>query len=98
MKEQTYPKIYRDKLNRINYVIQNEFQKIIYTFYGETKNIKIKYVYFRKNVYFDAFSKSGQLIFSTFEDNYSSTVEKKYDGTISFIVHPEKIKIINQIK
>lgn len=98
MNEKTYPKTFRDKLNRINYILENEFQKIIYTFYGDTNRIKIKYVYFRKNIYFDAFSKTGQLIFSTYEDNHKSTVEKKYDGTISFIVHPEKIKLINQIK
>lgn len=97
MKEQTYPKIYRDKLNRINYIIQNEFQKTIYTFYGESNKIKVKYVYFRKNVYFDVFSKTGEVIFSTVEDNFNSTVEKKYDGTISFIIHPIKKNLINKL-
>jgi hypothetical protein len=97
MKETTYPKIYRDKLNRINYIIQNEFQKTIYTFYGDSNKIKVKYVYFRKNVYFDVFSKTGEVIFSTVEDNYSSTVEKKYDGTIGFIIHPIKKNLINKL-
>lgn len=97
MKEITYPKIYRDKLNRINYIIQNEFQKTIYTFYGDSNKIKVKYVYFRKNVYFDVFSKTGEVIFSTVEDNYSSTVEKKYDGTIGFIIHPIKKNLINKL-
>jgi hypothetical protein len=97
MNEKTYPKIYRDKLNRINYILQNEFQKIIYTFYGETNKIKVKYVYFRKNVYFDVFSKTGEVIFSTVEDTHSATVEKKYDGTISFTIHPVKKNLINKL-
>ncbi len=50
MNEKTYPKIYRDKLNRINYILQNEFQKIIYTFYGETKTRQSKYDYISSKV------------------------------------------------
>lgn len=98
MKEKTYPKIYKDKLNRISYVLENEFQKTIYTFYGESNKIKVKYIYFRNNVYFDAFSKTGEVIFSTLDQqSISSNVEKKYDGTISFVVHPVKRNLINTI-
>lgn len=94
-----YPKEYRDKLNRINYVLNNEYQKIIYTYYGETNKIKIKYIYFRKNVYFDAFSKTGEVIFSNVTNNFlDCKVAKKFDGTIEFIIHPIKKQIINQIK
>jgi hypothetical protein len=94
-----YPKEYRDNLNRVNYILHNEFEKTIYTFYGDTNKIKVKYIYYRKNIYFDVFSKSGDVIFSNVSNNFlDCKVEKKYDGTIDFIVHPVKRLLINQIK
>lgn len=93
-----YPQLFKDKLGRTIYIIENEFQKIIYTFYGESNKIKVKYVYFRNNVYFDVFSKSGEVIFSTLEqESLRSTIEKKHDGTFSFIIHPIKKQLINKI-
>lgn len=93
-----YPQVYKDKLGRVIYIIENEFQKIIYTFYGESNKIKVKYVYFRNNVYFDAFAKNGEVIFSTLEQGLiSSTLEKKHDGTFSFVIHPVKKQSINKI-
>lgn len=99
MKPTSYPQEYRDKLNRVVYVLLNEYEKIIYTFYGETNRIKVKYIVFKKNIYFDVFSRTGEVIFSNVTNNFfDCRIEKKYDGTIDFIVHPEKIKLINQIK
>lgn len=99
MKLTSYPQEYRDKLNRVVYVLLNEYEKIIYTFYGETNRIKVKYIVFKKNIYFDVFSRTGEVIFSNVTNNFfDCRIEKKYDGTIDFIVHPKKIKLINQIK
>lgn len=93
----SYPKEYKDKLHRIIYVQQNEFEKVIYTYYGDTHNIKVKYYYYRNSVFFDAFSRTGEVIFSTVGSGFNQFVEKKYDGTIGFVIHPIKKNIINKI-
>lgn len=99
MKSENFPKIYKDKLGRVIYVLENEFERVAFTYYGSTKKIKIKYHYMNENFYIDAFSKNGKLIFSTFSKNvYETNVEKKIDGTIDFIVSSEKLKAINLLK
>lgn len=94
-----YPVKYKDKLGRTVYVLENEFERIVFVYYGETDKKKIKYHYINKDVYVDAFSKSGSIIFSTVSRNVHEThVEKKHDGTLDFIVNPQKLKIINDLK
>lgn len=93
----SYPKEYKDKLNRIIYVQENEFEKIIYTYYGNTNKIKVKYYYYRNSVFFDAFSQTGEVIFSTIGNGFSKFVDRKHDGTISFTFHPLKKKLINKL-
>lgn len=94
-----YPKRYKDKNGRIVYSQENEFERVVLIYYGDTDRIKIKYHYFHKDLYVDVFSKSGQIIFSTVSDNVNEThVEKKPDGTLDFIISPQKLAIINSLK
>lgn len=99
MNDSGYPKRYKDNLGRIIYTLENEFERTVFVYYGETSRIKVKYHYVNKDVYIDAFSRTGSIIFSTVSKNLHEThVEKKYDGSIEFIVHPEKLRFINSLK
>jgi hypothetical protein len=99
MEKKEYPVKYKDKLGRTVYVLENEFERIVFVYYGNTDKKKIKYHYINQDVYVDAFSRSGVIIFSTVSRNVHEThVEKKYDGTLDFIVNAEKLKLINELK
>lgn len=99
MEKKEYPIKYKDKLGRLIYLLENEFERVVFVYYGQTDRIKIKYHYINKDVYVDAFSRSGTIIFSTVSRNvYETHVEKKFDGTLDFIVNPEKLRLINDLK
>lgn len=99
MNDEKYPKRYKDKLGRVIYVLKNEFERTIFMYYGTTNHIKIKYHYINKDVYIDTFSKKGDIIFSTISKNIHETrIEKRSDGSIEFIIHPEKLRFINSLK
>lgn len=94
-----YPKRYKDNLGRVIYALENEFERTVFMYYGDTNRIKIKYHYINKDVYIDAFSRTGAIIFSTVSKNLHEThVERRSDGSIEFIVHPEKLRFINSLK
>lgn len=99
MNASDYPKRYKDNLGRIIYALENEFERTVFMYYGNTNRIKVKYHYINKDVYIDAFSRTGEIIFSTVSRNLHEThVERRSDGSIEFIVHPEKLRFINSLK
>jgi len=99
MSEKIYPIKYKDKLGRLIYTLENEFERVVFMYYQDSDRIKVKYHYMNNDVYIDAFSKSGDLIFSTYSRNiFESKIEKKHDGTLDFIINPHKLKIINSIR
>lgn len=99
MNDSEYPKRYKDNLGRIIYALENEFERTVFMYYKDTNRIKIKYHYINKDVYIDAFSRTGEIIFSTVSRNLHEThVERRFDGSIEFIVHPEKLRFINSLK
>ena len=98
MKNKKYPLEYKDKLGRVVYVLDSEFDRTIYKYWFNTNRLKIKYKYFREDVSFSAFSFAGKLILSSYKDAKSAELYFKYDGTIHFNVNPEKLKLINSIK
>ncbi len=93
----SYPKMYHDKLNRLAYVLENEFEKTIYTFYGQSNKIKVKYKFYRQDVKFDVFTESGYLLLSNFSERDVKFKKTPY-GTIKFTIHPNKLKKINNLK
>lgn len=94
-----YPKRYTDELGRLVYAVDSEFERVVLRYYGDTSRIKLKYHYINKDLYVDAFSRSGEIIFSTFSRNVHDThVERKHDGSLDFIVHPRKLELINSLK
>lgn len=94
-----YPMEYHDRLGRLVYCLDNEFERTVFVYYGDTGKLKVKYQYFNKDVYFDVFSKTGELVFSSISNNIHQTnIERKHDGSIDFIVNPKKLSLINGLK
>ena len=99
MNEPEYPILHKDRLGRVIYAVHSEFERSVFKYYGDTTRIKVKYHYYNEDFYIDAFSKNGNVIFSTVSRNvYETHVEKRSDGTLEFIVHPNKLTIINSLK
>lgn len=94
-----YPIEYHDKLGRVVYCLSNQFERTVFVYYEDSNRIKVKYQYFNKDVYFDVFSRSGQLIFSSISNNVHQTnIEKKHDGSLDFIVNQEKLRLFNSLR
>jgi len=98
MSKDQYPKEYKDELNRLAYVIDNEFERTVFVYYNKTNKIKIKYKYFHKDVYFDVFSRTGELIFSNLNTNMNGGRIMNDHYEMKFIIHPIKLQIINNLK
>lgn len=99
MSSPEFPSIHKDRLGRVIYAVHSEFERSVFRYYGDTSKIKVKYHYYNDDFYIDTFSRNGDVIFSTFSRNvFESHVERKCDGTIEFVVHPNKLAAINSLK